>query len=266
MEKDIDNKENKQEPSLKENKNEEKHLKEYKNEENKDINIKENNSEEKNSSTSKENSEDKKSLISKESKILIWMAVVLIIVFFASYYFFKNFNNFEYRGLDFTRQKYGDLIFYQSYYYFPDSLGNPKEYRLNLRIDPRENNVTTLGEIKFPRESILYLSANETGFESCPSGEKASAVSSFVLFLKGSKIEVVAASPDKNIAVEKNITYATCENRSPKSVILLQNSDETKIDATGNCFVIDVSNCEFLLALEKFTVEILAQAKERGSF
>lgn len=236
--------------------------------EDKNIEDKEENKEKKHLDNKEEKTENKKvkDLISKESKTLIWMALVLIVVFFSSYYAFKSFNSFEYRGLQFTKQKIGEIPYFQSYYYFKGDSGKPIDYLLNLRIDPRENNVSTVGEIKLPDYKILYLSANETGFESCPAGEKAAAVSSFVLFLKGNGVDVRAASPDQNISIGKNITYANCENRSPKSVILIKSDSETKIDANGNCFVIDVSDCRFLQAFEKFEVELLVQAKERGSF
>jgi len=213
----------------------------------------------------KENKKSKKS-VSKESRTLMWAAIVLLIVFFSSYYAFKSFNTFEYRGLQFTKQKIGDIPYFQTYYYFQDSSGRPVNYLLNLRIDPRKNNVSLIGEIKLPKQKIIYLSANETGFEDCQPGEKAAAVSSFVLFLKGSGIDVKAASPDKDISAAKSIIYANCENRPQNSVILIKNSGETKINSTGTCFIVEISNCQFLSAFEKFEVETLAQAKERGSF
>jgi hypothetical protein len=243
----------------------EKENQEVKEKENQEVKEKEN--QEVKNEKSNEKSKEKKSKISKVDKEVYWIVgfmIGLLILFFAVSAIFKQLKNFDYEGLTFTKEKYGEIPFYQYYYTFTDANGVPKSHIMNLRLDPRVNNISLEGEIVFKRNSQVFVSIDDTNLLQCEQSRPA--VANLASFFQGNGIKIISAVPNKERAEEHNVSYANCENRPNNIVVQIQKGEETKITKNRSCHLIEVANCEITPALEKFMVEALAQARSRGSF
>ena len=92
------------------------------------------------------------------------------------------------------------------------------------------------------------------------------AIGSLAGFLASAGLDVKGASPDEQIANETNVRHVTCDNRPNNPVILIKEGDVTEINKAGlfgNCYVMQVSQCEILEAIEKFQVQSIIDAKGR---
>ena len=214
----------------------------------------------------------KKKKTSGSDKELYWILgamVGLIVVFLISFSIFQSMKTFEYQGLDFTKEKFGEIPLYR-YYYFTNSLsttgaviGEPKLVNLYLRNDPRKINIPIEGEIEFPRKGkFVYITINGTGLDQCK--YSSIALASLSSFLTQNDFTVKGAVPNEAEAEENNIKYATCETRPDNAVILIQTGQETKIvKEAENCYVISSTNCEILPAVERFMIQVIIDAKAR---
>lgn len=236
--------------------------------------FKEENQSEKNE-TREEKSLEKKEIPKRKKKLskldrqFYWFFGILIgffVVFLFSYYiFYSLINKFDYYGISFERIKEGDIIFYHSIVPLTKTSGERVNYHFYFRTDPRKNEILVEGEIEIPRDLVVYISTNETGILRCPYFSVSYA--SLRMFLKdGGGFEVRDGVPDEARANEINLSYITCENRPLNPVILLQQGNETKITRIGSssaCYLIEVSNCEILPAIEKFQFQAVLDARAR---
>ena len=87
--------------------------------------------------------------IEKELVWIIGFLLFLVVLYFIAGAFFKSFNYFEYKGLSFTKERYGELPVYRHYYYYQDQSGKVIQYNLFLHHDPRANNVSFEGSSIF---------------------------------------------------------------------------------------------------------------------
>ncbi len=202
----------------------------------------------------------------RKNKELYWIIGTmagLLILFFIFSYIFQSIGKFEYEGIAFTKEKFGEIPVFHHYYLFKNTEGEIVKYNLYLRIDPRTNNVPIEPGIEFPVGKFAYISINSTGLSEC---EYASAgVASVASFLANNDIKVKGAIPDKEEAEEKNIEYATCGFPEQRTVVLIQSGEKTEVTKQGEmCHVISINNCEVLEATEKFIVQALKEARQRA--
>ena len=204
------------------------------------------------------------------SKQIYWILgtlLVLVIVFFASSYSFKSLTKFEYQGITFTKEKFGEIPVFHNYYFFKTIEGKLIKYNLYLRNDPRKNNVLLTGNaislgIEFSQGNTNYISV-DPGFVGCEYGSVG--ISNLVTFLKDNQLDVKGASTDKGQAQANNVTYATCDTHSRDVVIILKKGEETEvIHEKTNCYILQVANCEVLQAIEKFQVQSILDSRERA--
>lgn len=198
----------------------------------------------------------------KTKKELYWILGVmagLIVIFLISSFAFNALATFEYNGLTFTKEKFGEIPVYHYYYFFNDPKGKLYQYNLYLRKDPRKNTVPITGNIILPDKKFIYISINTTGLEQCP--DSVIATSALTGFLTNNQFTVKGATPIKELAEELKVQHATCENLPNNVVILIQEGNETKIEKENMCHTISVANCEILDAVEKFQVQAILDAK-----
>lgn len=204
----------------------------------------------------------KNSKLTKNEEGIIIALVVLVILFFLMYFFFHNYGKINYQGLIFTKEKFGKIPIYRYSYYFNDS-GQTYKYNLYLRNDPRKNNIPVDEGIEFSRGKMTFISINST-LSKCEDG--GIAISSLSAFLTNNLINVKGATPDKKESEENNIRYATCESYPDNTVILIQPGEETRIDKKNkNCYIVSISQCQILDAVEKFEVQSILDAKARNN-
>jgi hypothetical protein len=221
--------------------------------------------EEKNPST--DNKKEEKT----NSKQLYYLALamaILVIVFFASYSIFSSFNSFEYQNLTFNKEKFGEIPLYH-YYYFYNFEGQQYKYNLYLRNDPRKNFVPLTGSainnvFDFQLGEFIYISLDPE--ESIVGCEYSSVgIASLSSFFIDNQLKVRSASTNKSVAEDFNIQYANCDTHHDRNVIVVKSGSETKvIRETPLCTIIEVSDCQVLEAVEKFQIEVLLDAREKG--
>src|SRR3989344_6164594 len=167
----------------------------------------------------KENIQAKK--YNKEIYLVLGAMVALVLIFFAFYYIFSALNKIDYRGLTFTKEKFGEIpVFHHYYYITPDVL-----YNLYLRNDPRNNKVPITGAvvdrgIEFMQKSTIYLTIAPDGIVGCPYASVG--VATLASFLDDNQFTVKGASSDKEQAELNNLTYATCKTDPMNKVIMIQ--------------------------------------------
>lgn len=223
-----------------------------------------------------EKQEDKKPIETEETPttekkdkqfywILIGMAAI-IIVFFSSYFFLASLNSFNYNGLTFTKEKFGDIPVFHHYYNFNVD-GQLVKYNLFLRNDPRKNNIPVTGSIvdeglEFRRDNFVYISVDPEDLTECEYSRVG--ISTLAAFLSNNYLNVKGAAPKESLANESNVEYVTCETNPQDVVILVKAGDETKIIyEKKNCQIIQIANCQVLEAIEKFQVHSILDAKKR---
>ncbi len=217
--------------------------------------------------------ENKKKIRSKNSKMekrvekdllkIIGFFAVLVAIFLAANYIFKSMSQIEYQGLVFTEQKYGEITFYNYYYYFEAPDKELIKYNLYLRNDPRFNNASVgEGEVNFPIDKAVYITMDSSELKVCD--KSVVSIATLTDFLSNNKLKVKAGTNDYNEYILYKTPYITCENTPNNPVISLQRENRTEIRIDGNCYSIDVGDeCNMLEAIEKFEVKAILDARNR---
>jgi len=211
------------------------------------------------------NKEVKKGIKTKENKQIAIAIVLMVLVVFITIIvpmLIQHYaNNFKYINLDFAKEKYGDVIFYNTKIpLVNNSMVVSGAYSLDFRTDPR-----TLGDIKINiSDNELKVLRNVKTYLTIapdvkPCEDNVIASVGLARFLNGfAQLNVVGASSDKNYSTEFNTTYANCNMYPDNTVILLQSGNETKIEKTSkNCYELTYKDCEILRVTEAFDLLIL---------
>jgi hypothetical protein len=169
---------------------------------------------------------------------------------------------FEYVGVDWTIEDYEDLRVYHARFsslYREDHIHN-----IFLRNDPRKNDapVGDANFTNFKRGGYISLSPE---VEECR-GDVARIMVDLGGFLKsGLGMEQIrVATNDAEFSVEREMPYVNCHfNNSGLSVFMINMGEEGEggivQDADNEfCYTITAENCDDVLAIEKFMIEILA--------
>lgn len=211
-----------------------------------------------------EQNEDKKSKSEKQSNLswIIAGIIILAALFVILYYIFQSWGTIEYKELKFTREAYGNIYVYHYEYYFKGPENQIYKSNVYLRNDPRKNNIPVEGEISFQPSMVSYISVNESGLRNCP--DSVIAVATLSQFLAHNLLQAKGATPDKEDADARNITYATCDTQANNTVLLMTPGEKTSIvKNTDSCYNIQIAQCEIMPAVEKFIVQSLIDARER---
>ena len=200
-----------------------------------------------------------------KGKELYWiigiMAICLLIIILVPY-ISKELNTFKYQSLTFTKEKFGEISVYHYYYSFSYN-GENYQYNLFLRNDPRKNNVRVSGEITYPSPSeTIYVSINGEEMMKCKNSLRD--IYSLAGFMQDNMFKVKSGYPDEEFAEKNNLTYVDCGTHPDSMVIVIKEGNETKIENQGNCYTINIADCQILDAIEKFEVQSVIDAKKRA--
>lgn len=192
--------------------------------------------------------------------VLAFLAAIIVVFLIASAYF-KSLNTFEYEGLTFSKQRVGEIKLFHHSYYIKLQNGALALYNFYLRNDPRENQVLINGKSGLMSPgSVVYLSVNSDGLQECRYGPLA--VGSLSSFITDNQMKVIAGNLNFWDAGLNKDLWATCENKPGNKVIEILKGNETKVTINGNCYKVEVANCEILEATEKLEVQSLLDAKK----
>lgn len=200
-------------------------------------------------------------LTSKQTYWILGIMTVLLATILITYWARESYYSFDYQGLHFTREMYGKITVFHYFYYLKDSSNKTYQYNLYLRNDPRENNVSIMGNIRYYKDKYTYISVNTTGLINCSDGPMA--VGSLSAFLTNNFITVRAATTEANSSTMKNVPVVTCDTYPDNTVIILQTANSTQVEKKGNsCHIIKIAQCsDALPAVEKFEIQSILDAK-----
>ncbi len=203
--------------------------------------------------------EEKKS--EKKGNDIFWIIGIIAVIvgtYLIGSYVYTSVKGFDYEGMRFERESFGGTTVYIYNY---NSVVNNQVFsvELLLRNDPRRNKVPVeTNEIFFPEKETVYFAINSTGLQCSQSLLSMGSITQFVT-MNGMK--TLAGTADENEAEEENIDFISCEKFPNNAVINIRSADRTYISGEGNCYYINVANCEILEAVEKFQIQTIIDAK-----
>lgn len=216
--------------------------------------------------------EKSKNKISKNDQQLYWIfgvMVGIVVLVFLAVYFAGKLDRFTYQGLEFKKDHIGNIPLYTHTYYADQIIrtsgslvrtNKAAPVSIFLRNDPRKIDVPIDGKITYlEREKYVYITISSEGTlcEYSPI-----AVASLGSFLNQNGFEVKAGVTDEEEAKRDNLQYITCENTPDRMVITLQQGEQSSINVNGNCYTINIADCDILPPVEKFIVQSIIDAKE----
>jgi hypothetical protein len=202
-----------------------------------------------------------------DTAFMIWTVVVLLLVFLGSYFMFKNIGTYEYEGLQFTKERFGQIPVYHYYYLYNDKTGQLVQNNIYLRNNPEKNKVPVDGKIVFPEGKFVYISINGSSMENC--SQSGIALSSLASFMTNGGLKVKGATLENqttNVTTIDNSTipYITCSMKQTNPVIEIKPGVKTEIVNSDLCYNIYFAKCEDILpATEKFIIQSIVDAKEQ---
>ncbi len=192
--------------------------------------------------------------------VLLFLGAIIVVFLIASAYF-KSLNSFEYEGLTFSKKRVGEIEVFHHSYYIQIAPGNLALYNFYIRTDPRKNEVPITGKSNLMNPgSVVYLSVNSDGLAECRYSPLA--VGSLSSFITDNQMKVIAGNLDFWDAGSRSDLWATCENKPGNKVIEILKGNETRVTISGNCYRVEVANCEILEATEKLEVQSIVDAKK----
>ena len=208
----------------------------------------------------KQKSKEKK-FLQKEDKQLIWFFAIIAIIFIGflgAYFYVQSLKKFEYAGISFKEEKYGNLKFYHGVFPIIYDGVLYGYYNLYLRNDPRKNNISINTKFSFNKKIIFSL---EPAAGNCYEASLAQVELGKFLRIFPWVREVEGAVNDEEIAKAMNLSYATCEHANEnQTIIIVRKSDYPSIGKEKeNCYYINVGNCENVKAAERFIIGVIAQ-------
>ncbi len=205
----------------------------------------------------------KKSGGSNINWIIGWL-VGLFVLFLALSAVFDNVGKFDYNGLTFIQEKFGEIDVYHYSYYYAAKGGGVNLYNMFLRVDPRENEIPIGGDISLGSKSkFIYLSISGDELVQCE--DSALALAGLSSFLSNNEFLIKSASWNAVEAEKNNIPFVGCQNRPDHTVIKVEKSDVSEIIIDHNCFIIKTTCEDILKATEKFQVQTILSA-DRDEF
>ncbi len=209
----------------------------------------------------------KKLIKDKKDKqlLLIILFIVLIIGgFLGTYFIIQSSKTFDYAGVSWVKEKYGNMTFYHARFKILE--GFPI-YNAYFRTDPRKNDVEIAGNAYFRFYQKTYVSLNPN-IEEC-SGANVLANKLLGEFLGATNVVAESAVEDKNLSEELGYPYIDCDSIQGKneSAIIIQKSDYPYISQIGpSCYLLEVGECENIKTAEAFILGIMNQLSELEQF
>ncbi len=206
-----------------------------------------------------ETQETPKEEIKKQNEILknffIWMGVFVFIVIIAIVGI-NSIKHFKYKELEFSTEKYGELIFYKTSLpvnYKDGATGKviSADYNFYFRNDPRElENISFNGDMILKENMVI----NMTNDFNCD-GDGVIAIANLLNLYKVIGVNVIK---DEN---------ATCDDIYGRYMFLrIKEGNETKINdygLSGGCYNIYIKDCEILEGTERFMLETLINVNKK---
>lgn len=186
----------------------------------------------------------------------------LLVALFAGAWVNYESKKFDYLGYTFQKENFGEIPIYSTTITGYGVNGMPMNFKLILRNNPTKIDIPIQGNIKFLKNSPVYLSINSSQeLEGCGDGI---ALISFGYFMTGLGFSLKTAAPSEELAQKGNQEFVDCKNTPDSTVLILTSGNQTKItqsDQNPNCYILSVNKCETIPLMEKFEIATLANIK-----
>jgi len=207
----------------------------------------------------------KKKKIEKQANIIgivLLSSIVLILLIAVAV---GSTNKFKYLGVEFEKQKYGDIVFYTGQIPLKNQYNAIVGYtEIDFRNDPRELKDIKLdlaNDITFKRDWVTFLSVAPE-LEQCEDSGIA-IINLGAIFLKNVNVPTTMGYMNKTQADKEGRDHATCATYPLNTVIEVKSGQETAITSTREgCYELTYKDCEVLDVVEKFQLEIIRQHVE----
>lgn len=193
----------------------------------------------------------------KQTKIAVILMIVLLASVFIANWVVQESKKFDYNGMKFYKEKEGSILFYKSLLGFVTASGQDIPFILKLRNDPRElEKISVSGEIRnIKKEAILSLSQE---IAECP--DTIRTMTDFSITLKAFGIKASAATTNKSYSKEHDIPLIDCKDSKQKTVIVMKEGNETRINQEKDCYTIEIENCEVQQSFERFILDYISNS------
>jgi hypothetical protein len=193
--------------------------------------------------------------LSKEEKQVLLVIAFMVIAFLAFllfFFIFKNAGTFVYEGIKFKKTSSEGLTLYYGKVGMKTSAGT-FNYNLYLRNDPRK-----LADIP-ANVSVILRKTGYISFEPEISSCYGSSLAAYELasLLSALGMQVKGATTSHQVAIDEGIAERDCADAVNKTIIVLQRANETSIEQKGDCYKINIANCDAIGASEAFILAIL---------
>jgi hypothetical protein len=193
---------------------------------------------------------------SKEEKqilIVVLFMVAALIGFLVFFFIYKNAGAFVYNGIRFQKANVKGLMLYYGKVQMK-GLAGTVNYNLFLRNDPR-----IAGEIPANGMYVKFSKALYISFEPKISQCYGSNIAAYELasFLNALGIKVTGATTSHEVAIDEGVPERTCADATNTTIILLQTANQTFIEQRGDCYIINIANCNTVQASEGFMLSAI---------
>ncbi len=207
----------------------------------------------------------KKKGLSKEDKQIIGVLITIALVFslfLGTYFYVQSLKTFKFAGVEWVKEDYNGLEIYHSRFPLIYKGEIKHYYNMFLRNDPRENEIPT--NFSFNTYPELIVSVSPEAGKCSSMGRVVSDLTMFMNALPVTK-NISGAVSNQSVAEELNLRFANCTSEKQKTIILIEKSEKPFIEQEGDCYKIKVGECENVMAIEKFIVEIVNQLNYEGA-
>ena len=203
-------------------------------------------------------SEDKSGTQEMQAKWLIGaMAIFILLVFIGAWISIES-KNFEFNGLKWQKEKFGNLNVYSTVLQGQGVSGQPLDLKVILKNNPKKLNVPVEGDVFVFSRMPVYLALNLTsGVDEC----EPTSLISLGYTMAGLGYDLKTAATTKETAEENDLEFMTCNESRINTIMTLTTGNESKITRgvgeERNCYTLTVANCELDKVIEQFEVEVL---------
>ncbi|MFH1249284.1 MAG: hypothetical protein V1660_03970 [archaeon] len=204
-------------------------------------------------------SEEIKKQQERQARFIVIFLIFLFLSTISFIYFYKSTSKFTYQGLKFQKIKSDSgMYFYNTTLKFSRSDGQV-EFVMYFRNNPKQlENIPINATIMFRRTAFV-------SFEPKISGCYGSNIPAVQLgqYLGALGIKTKGATTDENLSKEKEVDWKNCDNTANSTVIVLRQANETSIVQQGDCYILNIADCEVIPVTEKFLLETTIQMIKR---
>lgn len=202
-----------------------------------------------------------KSIYERQTRLAIFLMLAVILIIFLVYFLIQESKKFEYKGVEFEKVKEGNLNLYFANLPFSTIAGNTFYLPVYFREDPRKlekiNISTLLGEGLSINKPVALSASTE--ILNCE--DSLLAATTLSLYLGKLGISAIGASSSYGYAKENNLSYVDCTNTDKYTVLMFKEYQESKIMKAGNCYIMDIADCEIMNVTEKFMLGLWASSQ-----